>query len=156
MEIGSQDQELFAEGSPGSKDTGELKGKATQLTHTARQRAMSTLDQQKDQLGGLLDRVAQSAEGDRLGGFAADYARRGAEYLRRHSAEELFGNLRAGIRERPGILLGACFVAGLAVARVMKGDSGPQQSWRGGDGGWESEGRTAYEGRPAYWDEEIP
>lgn len=148
MEFGSQDQDLYAQGSPGSKDTGELKEKATQLTHTARQRAMSTVDGQKAQLSSLLDRMAQSAEGDRFGQYAADYARRGAEYLRRHSAEELFDNVRSGIRSRPGLLLGACFVAGLAVARVMKRDPG-EQRWSG-DGGWNAEGR------PAYWDEELP
>ncbi len=148
MEIGSQDQGLFGKGSPGSTDTGELKEKATQLTHTARQRAMSTIDRQKEQLGNLLDRVAQSAEGDRLGGYAADYARRGAEYLRRHSADEMLGQLRTGIRARPGLLLSACFVAGLAVARMMKREPG-RRSW-GGDGGWDAEGRAA------YWDEEVP
>lgn len=149
MEIGSQDQGLYAKGSPGATGTGELKEKASQLTHDARQRAMSTLDGQREQLGNLLDRVAQSAEGDRLGGYAADYARRGAEYLRRHSAEELFDQVRAGIRARPGLLLGACFVAGLAFARVMKRDPGERRYGRG-DGGWDAEGR------PAYWDEELP
>lgn len=148
MEIGSQDQDLY-EGSPGSTDAEKLKEKATQLTRTARQRAMSTVDGQKDQIGSLLDRMAQSAEGDRFGQYAAEYARRGADYLRRHSAEELFDDLRAGIRSRPGLLLGACFVAGLAVARVMKRDPG-EQPWRGDGGGWDAEGR------PAYWDEELP
>ena len=56
MEIGSQDQGLYPKSAPG---TGELKEKATQLTHTARERAMSTLDGQKEQVGKLLDRVAQ-------------------------------------------------------------------------------------------------
>ena len=154
MEMGSQEQGRYAEGS--SADTGELKEKATQLTHTARQRAMSTIDQQKDQIGSLLDRLAQSAEGDRFGGYAADFARRGADYLRRHSAEELFDNLRSGIRARPGLLLGACFVGGLAIARVMKGgDSGGGYQTRS-NGRWDAEGRSAYEGRPAYWDEEVP
>ncbi len=154
MEFGSQDQDLYAQGSPGSKDTGELKEKATQLTHSARQRAMSTVDGQKAQLSGLLDKLAQSAEGDRFGQYAADYARRGAEYLRRHSAEELFDNVRSGVRARPGLLLGACFVAGLAIARVMKREPGPQRF--GADGGWDAEGRATYQGRPAYWDEELP
>lgn len=148
MEIGSQDQGLFGKGSPGSTDAGELKEKATQLTHSARQRAMSTIDRQKDQVGDLLDRVARSAEGDRFGGYAADYARRGAEYLRRHSADEMFDHLRAGIRARPGLLLSACFVAGLAVARLMKREPG-RRPWRE-NGNWDAEGR------PAYWDEEIP
>jgi hypothetical protein len=49
MEMGSQDQGLYARGSPGATDTGELKEKASQLGHTARQRAMSALDGQRDQ-----------------------------------------------------------------------------------------------------------
>lgn len=153
MEIGPQDRDRDAEGSPGATtDPAELKDKATQLTHTARQRAMSTIDGQKEQLGNLLDRIADAAEGDRIGRYAADPARRGAEYLRRHSAEDLFENLRAGIRARPGLLLGACFLGGLAIARAMKREPQP---WRGN--GWDSDGRPAYsEGRPAYWDEELP
>ena len=147
MEFGSQEQGTRAEGSPGSADAGELKEKATQLTHTARQRAMSTVDGQREQLGSLLDRIAQSAQGDRLGGFAADYARRGADYLRRHSAEEMFDHLRDGVRARPGLVLSACFVAGLAVARLMKREP-ERRAWEG-DGRWEAERQ------PEYWDEEI-
>lgn len=136
MEIGSQEHGTYADTSTGPADPGQVKEKASQLTRTARQRAMSTLDGQKAQLGGLLDQVAQTAEGDRVGAYAADYARRGAEYLRSHSAEEMLDHLRAGLRARPGLLLSACFVGGLAFARVLKREpAGASQ----GDGGWRAE-----------------
>jgi hypothetical protein len=46
-------------------------------------------------------------------------------------------------------MLGACFVAGLAFARVLRRDPGERRYGRA-DGGWDPEGR------PEYWDEELP
>jgi hypothetical protein len=111
-----------------SATTGEAKEKAAELTRTARDRALSTLDQQKSQLGGLLERIADTIKDDRLGGFASEYARRGAELLHRRSADDIFRSVRSGIRSRPGVVLSACFVAGLAFARLMKGSAS--------EGGW--------------------
>jgi hypothetical protein len=142
-------------GMGGGTGTEELKDKASQLTQTARERAMSTIDQQKQQVSGLLDRLAETMTGDRIGGYAADYARRGADYLRRTSADEMWSSARSNIRSRPGVLLSACFVAGLAVARVLRRDRGGEErwsrassereSWRGPET-W-SETRTWPEGR---------
>jgi hypothetical protein len=129
MEPGSQHLDPSARGNGGANAGEEMKEKASQLTRTARERAMSAVDQQKDQVSGLLERVADTVAGDRLGGYAADYARRGADYLRRTSADELYWSVRSGLRSRPGVLLSACFVAGVAIARVMRRDGGPR--WRG-------------------------
>jgi hypothetical protein len=153
METGTQHGDPFASRSSGSPATEDAKQKATELTQTARQRALSTLDGQKEQLSGLLDRVAETAEGDRLGGYASDYARRGAEYLRRHSADEIVGSVRDGIRSRPGLLLSACFVAGLVVARMLRRDDGAaDQDWRGDRGAWREEDLE----RGSAWGEDRP
>jgi hypothetical protein len=104
--------------------TDEAKEKAKHLTRTARERALSTLEQQKGQLSSLLERVADAAGDDRLGGYASEYARRAAELLRGRSADEIFQSLRRNVRSRPGLVLSASFVAGLAFARLMKGSMG--------------------------------
>jgi hypothetical protein len=117
--------------------TRQVKEKATELTRSARERAMSTVDQQKGQVCDTLDRMARSLEDDRLGGYVAGYARRGADYLRHHSADELLASAQAGLRSRPGLMLSACFVAGLAIARVMRSGAGEgrHDGWRGRDFG---------------------
>jgi len=128
MEIGMTPSGSYG-GSTGA--TGEAKEKAKELKRTARERALTTIDERKGQLSGLLDRMADAMQDDQLGAYASDYARRGAEMLRRQPADELFRSVRRGVRSRPGVLLGACFVAGLAFARLMKGSAS--------DGGWDGE-----------------
>ncbi len=134
METGTQHPEPFS-GRPQGGATGEAKEKAEELTRTTRDRALSTLDRQKEQVSGLLERVADAVQDDRLGGYASEYARRGAELLRRQSADELFRSVRRGFRSRPGVVLSACFVAGLAFARLMKGSTGNAWGERSGFGG---------------------
>lgn len=124
MEIGTQSY-----GDRGGA-TAEAKDKARELTRTARERAFATLDERKGQLSGLLDRMADTMRDDQLGAYASEYARRGADLLRGQSADELFRSARRAVRARPGILLGACFVAGLAFARLMKGSMGAD-GWGG-------------------------
>jgi hypothetical protein len=130
METGTHHHDPFS-GGTSQGTTGEAKEKAKELTRTARDRALSTLDQQKAQLSGLLDRVADTVRDDRLGGYASDYARRGSEFLRRQSADEIYHSVRRNLRSRPGLMLSACFVAGLAFARLMKGSTG-DAGWREG------------------------
>jgi hypothetical protein len=127
METGTQNPQPFGGRSPGT--TGDAKEKAKELTHTARDRALSTLDQQKAQLSSLLERVADTTRDDRLGAYASDYARRGAEFLRRRSADELLRSARQEFRSRPGLVLSACFVAGLALARLAKGSAAGDRSY---------------------------
>lgn len=111
----------YGERMPGATtQTEELKGKAGQLGRTARDRAMGTLDQNKDQVCGALEKLADALEDDKIGRFAADYARRGAEYLRHQSSNDLLTLARTELRQRPGMLLGACFVAGLAFSRMLR------------------------------------
>lgn len=131
METGTHGSEPYGSGT--QHTTGEAKEKAKELGRTARERALSVVDQQKDQVSGLLDRVADSMQDDRIGGYASDYARRGAEYLRRQSADELLDSVRRGFRTRPGLVLSACFVAGLAFARLVKGTASDGHD----DGRWE-------------------
>jgi hypothetical protein len=91
----------------------------------------------------LLDRMADTMQDDQLGGYASEYARRGAELLRRQSADELFRSARRAVRSRPGILLGACFVAGLAFARLMKGGMGDRWGGERQDPGGRDDERLA-------------
>jgi hypothetical protein len=130
MEIGTHGGSPYQRGT--SDTTQQVKEKATELTRSARERAVSTVDQQKEQVCEVLERVAKTMEEDRLGGYVAGFARRGADYLRHHSTDELLSSARAGIRSRPGLMLSACFVAGLAIARVMRsGASDDGDEWRG-------------------------
>jgi hypothetical protein len=108
----------FQAGGGGTQD--ELKEKATKLTQTARGRAMGALEQQKGQLSSLLDKVAQSVEGDKVGGYVADLAHRGSDYLRGHSADEIFSSASSGVRSRPAALVGASFLVGFAAARLFR------------------------------------
>jgi hypothetical protein len=107
-------------GSAAGSSAEELKGKATQLKESARTKAMGTLDANKDQVCQMLDKVADTIEDDRLGRYAADYARRGAEYLRRQSSDDLVTIVAGELRRRPGMLLGACFLGGLAFSRMLR------------------------------------
>lgn len=105
----------------GKTTSGEAKEKAKELSRTARERAMSAVGQGKEQVCSVLERAADSMQDDRLGSYASDYARRGAEFLRRQSPDELLDSARRTLRARPGLVLSACFVAGLAFARLVKG-----------------------------------
>jgi len=112
----------FGSSSPGAGmgQGQELKDRATQLTHGARRRATERLDSQKGELSSLLDRVAETMEGDRLGGYAAEYVRKGAELLRGRSTDELLTSAGAQLRARPAALVGAAFLAGFAIARMAR------------------------------------
>jgi hypothetical protein len=111
------------EGSPSSetRSTDGLEDKARELSATVRGRAMTALDSNKDQISGAIEKMADAVEGERFGKYTAQYARRGAEYLRSHSAEDMLSSARGELRERPLVVLGACFLAGLAFSRVLKG-----------------------------------
>lgn len=97
-----------------------MKDKASELTSKARGQAAGAIDAQKDQVSALLDKVAGALEGDRLGGYVADYARRGAELLRGRSGDELMTTARTSARERPAVIVAASFVAGFALARLVR------------------------------------
>jgi hypothetical protein len=133
METGTHHPDPFG-GARQGHATGEAKEKAKELTRTARDRALSTLDEQKAHLSGVLERVADSVKDDRFGAYASDYARRGAELLRQRSADDMFRSVRHGLRSRPGLVLSACFVAGLAFARLMKGSMDERRWEEGGPG----------------------
>lgn len=149
---------------PGTYDRGtetsadQLKEKASELTRTAGDRALSTLDEQKSQLSGLLDRVADSMQDDPMGGYAAEYARRGARFLRERPSRELARSIQGELRARPGLALSAAFIAGLAFARLLKGgasdprDRGDAPSrWAGGDGEWRERGHGELREDYASW-----
>jgi hypothetical protein len=157
MDPGTQDPFARTSGDP---STEQLKEKASELTHTARERAFSALEQQKSHLCGLLDHVADSVQDDALGEYAADYARRGARFLRGRSSDELARSLRRELRARPGLALSAAFVAGLAFARLLKGASGddagasseaPRAGWAPGDGRWRERGYGELRGEYEAW-----
>jgi hypothetical protein len=98
----------------------EMKEKATQLSHTARRKATERLDSQKGQISSLLDKVADTMEGDQLGGYAAEYVRKGAELLRGRSTDELLSTAGTQLRTHPAALVGAAFLAGFAIARMAR------------------------------------
>jgi hypothetical protein len=147
METGTHHPAAFG-GRTDTGATGEAQRKAKELTRTARDRALSSLDQQKGQVSALLERVADTIEDDRLGAYASDYARRGADLLRRSSAQELLDSVRRGLRSRPGLTLSACFVAGLAFARLMKGSMGDGGGARFDEGEYSAGRRFAESGYP--------
>jgi hypothetical protein len=97
-----------------------MKEKASEVTSKARGQAVGAIDSQKDQVSSLLDKVADAMEGDRIGGYAATYARRGAEFLRSSSADDLMTTARTTARERPAVIVAASFVAGFALARLVR------------------------------------
>jgi hypothetical protein len=109
-------------GAPGqAQGAGEqMKERATELTHRARGRAMETIDQRKGELSGLLERVADTIQEDRLGAYAADIARRGAGLLRGRSADELLSSARSELTTRPAAFLSLSFLAGFAIARLAR------------------------------------
>lgn len=119
MGIGSGIEGSAASGS--ARSTDELKDKAQELSAAARGRAMTALDSNKVHISGAIAKMADALEDDPYGKYAAQYARRGADYLRGHSAEDMLASAREELRERPLFVLGACFVAGLALSRVLKG-----------------------------------
>lgn len=107
--------------SPGTgAQGGEMKEKAQALGEGARRQASRKLDSQKGQLSALLDRVAETMEGDQLGGYAAGYVRRGAELLRGRSTDELVSAAGEGLRSRPAAVVSLAFLAGFAVARMAR------------------------------------
>jgi hypothetical protein len=107
-----------APGTPGAGS--ELKDKAQALGEGARRQAARKLDSRKGQLSELLERVAETMDGDELGGFAAGYVRRGAEMLRGRSTDEILSSMRQGLRSRPAAVVGLAFVAGFAMARMAR------------------------------------
>jgi hypothetical protein len=98
----------------------EVKQRASEVTRKARGRAMDRIDVQKGELSGLLDRLADTMEQDRLGAYAADFARRGAELLRGRSADELVSSARSELTGRPAAFLSLSFLAGFALARLAR------------------------------------
>lgn len=98
----------------------EMREKASELSHSARRKATERLDSQKGQITSLLDKVAETIKDDKLGGYAADYVRKGAELLRGRSTDELITSAGAQLRSRPAALVGAAFLAGFAVARMAR------------------------------------
>lgn len=104
----------------GTDHSDELRDKASHLTQTARGRAMNALDQQKEQVCSMLEKVAQNVEGEKVGGYVADFARRSSEYLKAHSADEILSSARTQLKGRPAALIGASLLGGFAVARLFR------------------------------------
>jgi len=98
----------------------EMKERATEVTRRARGRAMETIDERKGELSGLLERMADTIQDDRLGAYAADVARRGAQFLRGRSADELLSSARTELATRPAAFLSLSFLAGFAIARLAR------------------------------------
>ena len=98
----------------------EMKERATEVTRRARGRAMETIEQRKGELSGLLERMADTMQDDRLGGYAADAARRGAQFLRGRSADEIVSSARSELTARPAAFLSLSFLAGFAIARLAR------------------------------------
>jgi hypothetical protein len=101
-------------------DGSELKDKAAALGQTARSRMAQTLDGQKGELSSLLEKVAENIQDDRFGAYAADYVRRGAEFLKGRSTDDILSSVMTQARTRPSLLVGASFLAGFAIARLAR------------------------------------
>ncbi|HYG67389.1 MAG TPA: hypothetical protein VD838_07005 [Anaeromyxobacteraceae bacterium] len=102
--------------------TEAMKGQVSQLKDQAQHRAIGVLDDGKSQVCEALDKIAGALDqgGNRFGGIAADYARRGSAYLRGRSANELWSSASDGIRSRPAALVGVSLIGGFALARLLR------------------------------------
>jgi hypothetical protein len=102
--------------------TDAIKGQVSAVKDQAQNRAMGALDDGKNQLCEALDRIAGALDdsGNRFGGIAADYARRGGDFLRGRSANELWSSASDGIRTRPAALVGVSLIGGFALARLLR------------------------------------
>jgi hypothetical protein len=98
----------------------EMKERAAEVTRRARGRAMETLDREKGELSGLLDRVADTIQDDRLGTYAVDTIRRGAQFLRGRSTDDIVSSARTELTTRPAAFLSLSFLAGFAIARLAR------------------------------------
>jgi hypothetical protein len=109
-----------------------------------RQKVASAADAQKNRaaegLGDIADVAQQTSEelrgqNETLASWvnaASDQLRHMADRLRDRPAAELADDLTRFARERPALFLGAAFLLGLGVARLVK--SSPLHAWQGGDG----------------------
>lgn len=106
-------------------DTGtgvsDVKDQASELAHKARAKAMQGMDARKGEVSEMLDRVAGTMEESTVGSFAAGYVRRGREFLDSRSSDQLVRELGSELRHRPALVIGAAFVGGFALVRLLKG-----------------------------------
>lgn len=102
--------------------TEAMKGQVSAMKDQAQSRAIVALDEGKNQVSEALEKIAVALDesGNRVGGIAADYARRGGEYLRFRSASELWSTTAEGIRSRPAALVGVSLLGGFALARLLR------------------------------------
>jgi len=99
------------------------------LGGAVRDRALKAGEERRTQLAEQLGRLAEKLERVAApdGGEGVDYARRAAQKVRDmenllddHSAEELLRMAEDRVRERPGLFLAGCFVAGFGLARLLR------------------------------------
>jgi hypothetical protein len=102
--------------------TDAIKGQVSAVKDQAQNRAMGALDDGKNQVCEALERIAGALDesNNRFGGIAADYARRGCDFLRGRSANELWSSASDGIRTRPAALVGVSLIGGFALARLLR------------------------------------
>lgn len=104
----------------GSGDMDEMKGKTSELAHKASDRALAKIDGRKDQVSDALEKVADAISDDQIGRYAADYVRRGAEYLRGQSTGDIVSRAQSELRDRPGAMISLCLLAGFTLARLAR------------------------------------
>lgn len=109
--------------SAGTPGGGAVRSQVSAMKDQAQHRAIGALDDGKNQICEALEKIASALDddgGSRFGGYAADYARRGCEYLRGRSADELWRSASEGMRARPAALVGISLLGGFAFARMLR------------------------------------
>ena len=93
---------------------------------------------------------------ERLGRDYGEYARKAADTvsgfadsLRSKDVDEIYENLRDGVRKSPGVAIGVAAVLGFAVARIVKAGLAPQDGDRNRGAGSTGTGTTASAGTTA-------
>jgi hypothetical protein len=113
---------VYGQAGTSTSGTDAMKGQVSAMKDQAQSKAIGALDDGKNQVCEALDKIAVALDesGNRFGGIAADYARRGGEFLRTRSANELWSSAGYGIRSRPAALVGVSLLGGFALARLMR------------------------------------
>jgi hypothetical protein len=139
----------------------EAKEAAARQGHEVRHQVDQLVDRQKQQaaarlcsLAGALRQTASSLEDGEVAGLrraadgAAERLDRFAGYLRDRNLSELVADVEGAARRHPDVFLGATFLSGLLLARLLKSSSERSRDDFGGygaAGGWESGAYGSYE-----------
>lgn len=152
---GFEEQHPLAEaGQEATQATSRLVDRATNIGLERADAGRHRIADGLDQAVGRIRDLSTEMEGQQpaiasAAGVAADGAERVAQYLHSTDARQMISNVEDLARRQPILFLGAAFVAGVAVARVLKagagGTSGSRTRYGASYGPYRSGAASAYE-----------